>query len=458
MAKTLELVEREALKEAKAGAESINSYASARRYLDRAARFGSRYGLEVEQELLRRLGNPQDKLRIVHVAGTNGKGSVCAYLASILNASGFRTGRYISPVLFGYRERIQIDGLWISREQVQEHTKKIADAVQAMKEEGWEAPTVFEMETAMAYLEFWEKQCDIAVIETGLGGRLDATNVIRWPELGILTSIGMDHRELLGDTLEAIANEKCGIIKPGMKVLSAAQRPEAEEAIRRACQRLGNPVRFLEPGRMEELRYTLQGTYWEYQDQNGVRVSFHTKLLGAYQPENAMVAVAAARWLGALGSEISWDAVRRGVEQAVWPGRFGVVCTEPLVLVDGAHNEDGAKQLRRSEEIYFGGRPVTRVIGVFADKDYDAVLRETLQPHDTVYTIKPPGPRGLDAEILAEHAKKYCRNVQAVCGLFAALDKICGTTVIYGSLSFLGEVYRYFAPNAATIRTIVKEK
>lgn len=419
----------------------IESYQAARKYLDHAGKAGSRYGLETERELLKRLGNPEQKLRVIHVAGTNGKGSVCAYLSSILQQGGYRVGRFVSPVLFGYRERIQVDSIWISREHVTEHMQKIEAAAGAMEAEGWDIPTVFEMETAMAFLEFAGSQCDAVVLETGLGGRLDSTNVVESVCLGVLTSIGMDHKELLGDTLEAIAREKCGIIKPGMFVVSAQQKPEVQKVICRVCKEKGVSLIFADAGQLGELSYTLDGTSWTYHNQ-----TFATRLLGTYQPENALTALLAAQKLGGLGFSLSWKNLQKGIEEAEWKGRFSVISREPLILVDGAHNVDGARRLHESEEVYFGGQPLQRVIGVFADKDYEAILKETVRKQDQVFAVTAPGPRGLSSSCLAECAQRYCDHVEDVGDLGAALQRIQETektTVIYGSLSFLGEVYQW---------------
>ena len=201
------------------------NYTEARVYLDEISKYGSVLGLESMKELLDRLGNPQDDLKFIHISGTNGKGSVLAYLSTVLSGAGYRTGRYISPTLFSYRERIQVDQEYIEKDALARHVTKIAAAVEDMKTAGLAGPTAFEIETALAFLYFKEKHCDIVTLETGLGGLLDATNVIRTPVIEVIASISMDHMDCLGDTLEKIAQQKAGIIKPNTLVVSAAQQP-----------------------------------------------------------------------------------------------------------------------------------------------------------------------------------------------------------------------------------------
>ena len=207
------------------------NYEEARKYLIEVTKYGSVPGLDSIRELMRRLGNPQDKLKFIHIAGTNGKGSVLAYLSTILKKAGYRTGRYVSPTLFSYRERIQVDGEMIGREDLARLTEIVRDVSEDMERDGLAHPTSFETETAVAWLYFAEKNCDIVVLETGMGGRLDATNIVQTTVLEILTSVSMDHMEFLGDTLAAIAEQKAGIIKPYTAVVSAPQEDEAMEVL-----------------------------------------------------------------------------------------------------------------------------------------------------------------------------------------------------------------------------------
>lgn len=413
-------------------------YAEARAYLAEAAKGGSVLGLEPIRELLHRLGDPQDGLRFVHIAGTNGKGSVLALLSTMLTGAGYRTGRYLSPTLFSYRERIQVDGVNIEREALARHMTAIAAAAEQMANR----PTVFEMETALAFLYFQERQCDIVVLETGLGGALDATNIIRTPVLEVLTSISMDHMEVLGNTLEEITRQKAGIIKPHTRVVSAAQPPEAERVLAEVCRERDCVCRTVDPERITGVRYGCVSQTFSYKDWEAVEL----RLAGSYQIANGALALEAAEALREAGFCLSDRQIRQGMRDAVWRGRFTLLRQEPAVVMDGAHNPAAARELQRSLELYFPGRKLYYVFGMFRDKDYSSVIALTAPLAERIITVETPGnPRALPAEALRDAVAKVHPAVEAAESVAAAVDKALAMAgkedviVIFGSLSFLGE-------------------
>ncbi len=427
------------------------TYTEALEYMQEASRYGMILGLDNTKELLKRLGNPQEKLRFVHVAGTNGKGSICTYIASVLKEAGYKVGRYISPTIFHYRERIQTDGNWITEEAFGVNMERIKKAIEQMTGEGHPHPTPFEIETAAAFLEFLEKKCDIVVLEVGLGGRLDATNVIETAECGVITSISMDHMGLLGDTIEKIAEEKAGIIKPGMDVVSYNQVEAAQQVLEKHCHEKNASLTYGKPESLENIEYSLEGTRFSYKSETlGKTLSLETALLGENQVRNAIVAIEACGVLQRKGYKLEEKHVIEGVQKAVWPGRFSLLQKTPYVIVDGAHNEDAAISLQKSMQFYFGDKPVTRIIGVFGDKEYEKIISNTVKKKDHVYTICPNHERGLASQRLAEVARKYSDTVEDGKNLQWALNKALNEAtkddiiLIYGSLSYLHEVYEAF--------------
>lgn len=417
-------------------------YEEARVYLDDAAKYGSVLGLQNMEELLAELENPQDKLKFIHIAGTNGKGSVLAFLSTILQKAGYRVGRYISPTLFSYRERIQVNGEYIKRESLAAHVTRIRRVIGQMTARGRAHPTLFEIETALSFLYFLEQKCDIVVLETGMGGDTDATNVIRTTALEVLVSISMDHMQLLGNSLAEIAAHKAGIIKPHTEVVSAPQEPEALEVIRQKAKEQG--ARLTVAQVPQTVSRSLKGQTFSYGPYRDLRI----RLTGTYQIENAAVAVEAAEALKRLGYEITQEQLRAGLQETVWNGRFTVLLEHPLFIMDGAHNRAGAERLKESIEAYLAGRRITAICGVFADKEYERIL-ETEAPYlQRMITVQTPGnPRALQAKQLAEAARKYIGDVQAAASIEDAVKRsfaLAGGTedaiLAFGSLSFLGEL------------------
>lgn len=417
------------------------NYEDARVYLDNVSKYGSVLGLENIRQLLGRLGNPQDDLKFIHIAGTNGKGSVLAYLSTVLKEAGYRVGRYISPTLFAYRERIQVDGQYIEKEALARLTTLIAAAAAQMKEEGMQ-PTAFEIETALAFLYFKEKQCDLVVLEVGFGGLEDATNIVTTTVMEVITRIGIDHTAILGNTLSEIAAQKAGIIKPGTLVVTTAQRPEAMRVIEKVCADKNACIRMAEPDKACDIEYGVTRQRFTYKGE-----TLMIPLAGAYQIDNAVLVAEAVFGLRSLGYDISDKALHEGMAKTVWRGRFTVLHKEPLLIVDGAHNEDGAKVLRRSIELYFPHRRIFYIMGMFRDKEYDKVLALTAPLAESILTVQTPGnPRALEKHMLAEAARKYNPQAEAAENIRDAVKKSMekagkdDVIIAFGSLSFLSEI------------------
>jgi len=318
-------------------------------------------GLDVMRRLMRRLGDPQDQLSCVHIAGTNGKGSTAAMTAAILRAAGYKTGLYTSPDLTGIWERIQVNGVYITLSELESVTERVRASCEGLPE-----PSFFEKITAAAFLYFAERGCDAVVLETGLGGRCDATNIIQKPLCSVIAPIGIDHTAVLGGTLAAIAAEKAGIIKPGRPVVSAPQAPEALDMIERACAAQGSPLHLVDINNVSILSRSPDGQVFSYRDMKDIRLP----LLGDHQAANAACAIEAARQLG-----IDEAAMRDGLPSAVWPCRFEYFAKEPPLVLDGAHNAHGAAALAASLADYFPGQRFTMLMGVMADKDIGAILQ-----------------------------------------------------------------------------------
>ena len=413
--------------QARTGADM--NYEEARNYLDQVSKGGSVLGLDNMRELLNRLGNPQDRLKFIHIAGTNGKGSVLAYLSTILTEVGYRTGRYISPVLFSYREKIQVDEKMIGREDLARLTAAVKEAAEDMKKTHTGEPTIFEVETALAFLYFAEQNCDIVVLETGLGGALDATNVITTTVLEVIASVSMDHMDFLGDTLDKIALQKAGIIKPHTRVVSALQKPEAMEVIEETCRKQECVLNTADPGQVTDISHGYDRQKFSYK-----------------QFTNAALALEAVDSLRNLGYRLEDQAVYRGMKRAVWRGRFTVISREPVIVMDGAHNPAAAEELRKSLELYFPDKKLFYIFGMFRDKDYKKVTEITAPLADHIITVETPdNPRALSAKKLKAEVEKINPSVEAAESIRSAVRKTMeqaqeeDVIVIFGSLSFLAE-------------------
>lgn len=398
-------------------------------------------GLERIRTLLHALGDPQKELKFIHVAGTNGKGSVCAYLASVLRCAGYRVGLCTSPFLEDFRERIQADGELIPPEVLGELTELARPAAEAMEDH----PTEFELITAVAMLYFRRCRCDIVVLEVGLGGALDASNVIDVPEAAVITAMGMDHAAILGPTLADIAAAKAGIIKPGGTVVSFGGCPEADAVIRERCREQGAQLTEVDFSRLRVVGTGLDGTDLEFAPYGAL----HVPLVGLYQAKNAAVAVTTVEVLEKRGWEISRRALEQGLASVCWPGRLEVVRRAgPVILRDGAHNAHGMAATVESLRALFPGKKLTILMGVMADKDVEDMLKLLAPIAGQVFTVRPESPRAMPAEELAALVNRYgvpavpCAGVAA--GLQAASEAAGadGTVCALGSLYLVGEVRR----------------
>ena len=398
-------------------------------------------GLERIRTLLHALGDPQKELKFVHVAGTNGKGSVCAYLASVLRCAGYRVGLCTSPFLEDFRERIQADGELIPPEVLGELTELARPAAEAMEDH----PTEFELITAVAMLYFRRCRCDIVVLEVGLGGALDASNVIDVPEAAVITAMGMDHAAILGPTLADIAAAKAGIIKPGGTVVSFGGCPEADAVIRERCREQGAQLTEVDFSRLRVVGTGLDGTDLEFAPYGAL----HVPLVGLYQAKNAAVAVTTVEVLEKRGWEISRRALEQGLASVCWPGRLEVVRRAgPVILRDGAHNAHGMAATVESLRALFPGKKLTILMGVMADKDVEDMLKLLAPIAGQVFTVRPESPRAMPAEELAALVNRYGVPVVPCAGVAAGLQAAAeaagadGAVCALGSLYLVGEVRR----------------
>ena len=410
--------------------------------MDEVSKYGSVLGLESMRELLHRLGDPQNELKFIHISGTNGKGSVLAYLSTILSGAGYRTGRYISPTLFSYRERIQVDGEYIEKESLARHVTAIAAAAEEMQKAGLPSPTAFEMETALAFLYFKEKRCDIVTLEVGCGGLLDATNVITTTLMEVIASISMDHTDLLGDTLAKIAAQKAGIIKPDTMVVSAQQKSEAAQVIEDTCKEQHCTLQMVDESKISNVHYGAEGQTFSYKTWENVAIS----LAGSYQIKNAALALEGVEALRKLGYALSDQQVREGLLHTAWRGRFTTLRRDPTVIIDGAHNPAAALELKESLERYFPGKTLYFVMGMFKDKDYAQVIDLTAPLARHIITVETPGnPRAMPARELAEAVGKVNPSVEWADSVAHGVEKALAmagkedAVIVFGSLSFLGE-------------------
>lgn len=418
---------------------------------------GSVPGLDAIEGLLEELGHPEDNLKIVHIAGTNGKGSIFAYLSSILIAAGFKVGRYISPTISCYEERFQINGEYITKDKLARLYNIVEEAMKREEEKTGLKPTLFEVETAISFLYFKEEKVDYALIEVGMGGRMDATNVIRHPELTVISSISYDHQAFLGDTLEEIAWQKAGIIKESCPVVLSENSDEVCKVIEQEATKKKVKCIEIKPTDYEVLSETPYGSTFLWKEQR-----YETKLPGRHQVSNAVTALAASEYLfrkdyeknnarKAIAKKLDEmnvkSAQQGGIIRTCWPGRLEVLKKEPLFYRDGAHNPDGAKKLAAFLQKYFTNKKIIYIMGVLKDKEYKKMLRYLMPMAKEVYVFKPKNERGLSAQILADTIKEVAdvsvtieSDVNAA--VLRALDtaKPDDVLVACGSLSFMEEM------------------
>ncbi|NLK26986.1 MAG: bifunctional folylpolyglutamate synthase/dihydrofolate synthase [Clostridiales bacterium] len=426
-------------------------YEEARSFIQESNQYGIVPGLQTITELLNRLGKPQDQLKIIHVAGTNGKGSTSAFIASILMRAGYRVGRYVSPVVFSYREMIQIgdhetsEMNYISKEGICETIEQIQPICGEMLRDGFAHPTTFEIETAMAMLYLVKEKVDFAIIEVGMGGRLDATNVIDHPICSVITPISMDHMQFLGNSIEEIAKEKAGIIKVDAPVVTGRQQPEVLHVLEKTCQEKGTKIYISDFNKVSHCNFSPEMTTFTLETNAG-NINYRLQVLGEYQVDNAILAIKVVKVLKELGYPIDEEAIAKGLYETHWRGRFDIVAKEPYIIVDGAHNEAAALVLRKSIEAYFTNRRIIYIIGVLADKDYRKILDILAPLSNLIITLTPNNKRALASKDLAKEAERFgIRVIDAGTtdrAVKAALSEAGKEDVIiaFGSLSYLGDL------------------
>lgn len=412
-------------------------------YIESLGQYGSVLGLENMQRLCEKLEIPLDELKVIHIAGTNGKGSTLAFISTILKEAGYKVGRYISPTISEYRERIQIRGRMITWKDLCLYMSRLKAVCEEIVMEGFSHPTSFEVETALGFLYFYEKQCDIIVLETGLGGKLDATNVLPKPMVSVLTSISMDHMAFLGNTLSQIAENKCGIIKEGCPVVSQVQHEEAMEVIQKVCQKKQAPLWVVDESKISKVKYGLLKQKFSYKDYRPCEIG----LAGTYQIKNAALALEVIEQLKKLGYKIGDKAVLQGLQNTQWQGRFTVIGQKPFFIVDGAHNEEASKQLAQSIEFYFTNKKIIYIMGVLKDKEYKKIISNTYSLAQQIITVKTPNnERAMDAYELAKEVAKYHNKVTMADSLEEAVEMAYlmadkdSVILAFGSLSYLGRL------------------
>lgn len=418
------------------------NYQEARDFIDESVRYGGEVGLGKITKLLDYLDHPEKDLTFIHIAGTNGKGSVLSYVSTTLSMAGYKTGRYISPTLYSYEERFQIDGEPISKDDFVAYMEQVIDAVKEMQKDGYTCPSPFELETVLCFLYFRDKKCDFVVIECGLGGLEDATNVIKNTAVAVLTSISMDHMDYLGDTLGAIAKTKSGIIKPGCEVVSICQQPEAMASILETCKEAGCICTCADYRKAQVLTSKVDEQTFVYDD-----YTWTLHLAGVCQIENAVTAIEVLKALEREGYSLSKEQIAEGLSATKWNGRFTIIHKEPYFIVDGAHNPDAAGKFTQSMQMYFTDRRIIYIIGVFKDKQYEEVVRLTVPYASDIITVATPdNPRALPAEELKAIVSKYNENVTSAKNLEDAVRYAFelagedGVIASFGSLSFIGDI------------------
>ncbi len=408
------------------------------RYIHEVCWKGTIPGLERIQALLDAMGNPERKCKFVHVTGTNGKGSTCAMVASILRKAGYKTGLYTSPYLIRFNERIQINGEQISDADICELTEYVKPFAESI----FERPTEFEMVTAIGFEYFARHKCDIVVCEVGMGGEFDATNVIPAPEAAVICNIGLDHTEVLGNTLEKIAGAKAGIIKPGCDAVLYRERPSVEAVFEERCKALNAPLHKADFDSLHLLSHSLEGQVFDWERFHALRLP----LLGEHQLHNAAVALTTARVLQKRGWKITDEQIREGIESVRWLGRFELMRKDPMFIIDGGHNPQCIEALVKNIRDYLPGRELTVLTGVLGDKDFHCMYRDVTQYAKEFITITPANARALTAEKLADYLRQFGKPVTA-CDVVADGVRLAiehagkdGVVLCYGSLYMIGDI------------------
>lgn len=385
------------------------TYEQAVKKINSLLRFGIKPGLERIRMLLQKMGNPQERLSFVHVAGTNGKGTTCTLISSVLVQAGYRTGLFTSPYVTDFRERFQINGTMIPKEDLASLLDEIFPIVEDMANSG-EVVTEFELITALALEWFARERCEFVVLEVGLGGRFDATNIISCPMVGVITSISLDHTAVLGNTVEQIAFEKAGIIKPeGVTVVYPEQQPGVWQVLEQAAKERNNRLIRAELGAVRCKRAEITGSVLYYR---GMELTL--PFLGEHQVKNACTALAAIEMLKEKGADIADQALQLGFSQARLPARMELLSVCPTVLLDGGHNPQGAAALANVIRSFLKGKRIIAIIGMMSDKDSRAALAQIAPLCEEILTLRPENPRSLSSQELAKVASEFCPRVVAM--------------------------------------------
>ncbi len=428
------------------------NYSQAMEFLEGTKKYGSRLGLAGIRNLMDELGNVQDRVPVVHIAGTNGKGSVGAMLSAVMVSAGYKAGRFSTPDVFSYEEEFMMNGIPIAKERLAELFTQVAKACEKLVREGKPHPTRFEVETAAAFLWFFEEACDIALVEVGMGGETDATNLVEKPLVSVLTPISMDHMKFLGNSIREIAQVKAGIIKKGCPVVSACQKPEAMEVIAARCGQMNAALVQADASGVRDIEVTdgiYRFSYWmQGNENNGKELwkDIQPGLKGRFQIENTVCVMETLRVLSKQYKRISEHNIREGIAKVRWPGRFEQIGSGPDFYLDGAHNEDAVQKLRKTADECFEGRKVIYIMGVLADKEYDRMIEIMFRPEERVFTVTPQNPRALDAGTLTKQLSRknirasYCENAKDA--VLYALQEAQDEDVIlaFGSLYYLREI------------------
>lgn len=405
-------------------------------------RFGMVLGLDRMEELLRRLGNPQDDLKVIHVAGTNGKGSVSKYLEEGLSACGYKMGLYTSPYIETFNERIRYDGADISDEDLEYYGQKVVSAAEAMVADGLDSPTEFEVVTAIAFLYFADRKTDITILEVGLGGIGDSTNVVKSPLASVITSISYDHMAQLGSSLAEIAVNKAGIIKTGCPVIANVPQRDAAKIIARKAYAMGSrlyDISGIRAAVSDETPFSQKVSMELYEKSySDVEIS----MVGRHQAENLKTALATLEILRKSGAvKLDREALYEGLKRARQPGRFEVISEDPLVIIDGAHNEAGAQALQETMAQHFAGKKILLVAGILADKEIDSIVKFLTKITDHIIVTEPDNPRKLAAEKLAEHVADFGVAAEVVSDVEAAVHRAKELADGYDVILFAGSLY-----------------
>lgn len=421
------------------------TYEEALSYIHSICWKGSKLGLDRTRELLGKLNDPQKELKFIHIAGTNGKGSTAAMLSSILEEAGYRVGLYTSPFINRFNERMQVNHQPIPDEELAALTEYVRPHADAMAD----SPTEFELITALAMVWFARQKCDIVVLEVGMGGELDSTNIIDVPEAAVIAAMGLDHVKELGPTMADIARAKAGIIKEGGRVVSYGGNPEADEVIAAVCRARNASLCQPDFSAIVPGDFSLEGQTFSYKGWRGLRIP----LVGAYQMNNAAVVLETVEVLRQRGWNISDEAVRQGLEDTRWPARFEVLRRDPVFIVDGGHNPHGIRATAESLRRLFPGRKITFVTGVMADKDVEHILGLIVPLADQFFTVRPDNPRAMDAGELARRIEAMGAKATACASVRDGVDRAIqaegphGVACALGSLYMSGEVRSCFGKN-----------